>query len=76
MTMLKITADPRWRALRIPDSKLVSAEEHRDTMNTVFTEAERRLAVPTLRDMPKRRTLNNDPLSRWTDPRGRVRFSR
>lgn len=76
VTMLRITADPHWRAHRIPDSKFISAENHRKTMDAVFSEAERLLAVPTLRTPPRKRTFNNDPLFRWTDPRGRVRFSR
>jgi hypothetical protein len=75
VSLLGMIADPRWRRCRIPDSRLVTAEQHQHAMNIVFTEAERRLAVSTLRDMPKKKAIQNDPLSRWVDPRGRVRFT-
>jgi hypothetical protein len=52
VTLLGMLANPRWRRLRMPDSNLVSSEEHRNTMAELFTEAEHRRALPTLRKMP------------------------
>ncbi|MEG3627507.1 TniQ family protein [Streptomyces poriticola] len=74
VSLLGLIADPRWRAHRIPTGRHVSIEDHRDAISVIFAEAERRLSVPTLRVMPERRTFHNDPLFRWTNPRGRVHF--
>ncbi|WP_210577773.1 hypothetical protein [Streptomyces sp. GESEQ-4] len=41
-----------------------------------FSAAARRIGVATLKAKPKRKPLHNDPLFRWVDPRGRVRFGR
>ncbi len=70
--LLGILADPRWRQLRMPDSTLVSPEEHRNAMAELFTEAERQLALSTLRKMPYNKKIHHDPLFRWADPRGRA----
>lgn len=72
VTLLGMLANPRWRQLRMPDSNLVSAEEHRNTMAELFTEAEQRLALPTLRKMPGGKKIHHDPLFRWADPKGRA----
>ncbi|OAL16731.1 hypothetical protein A4V12_02920 [Streptomyces noursei] len=76
VSLLGLIADPRWRAHRVPTDRHVSVEDHHDAIAVIFAEAERRLSVPTLRVMPERRTFHNDPLFRWTDPSGRVRFPR
>ncbi|MFJ5843062.1 TniQ family protein [Streptomyces shenzhenensis] len=72
VALLGMLANPRWRRLRMRDSMLVPAEEHRQTMAALFTEAEHRLTLPTLREMPDRKKIFHDPLSRWADPRGRA----
>ncbi|MFI9228498.1 hypothetical protein [Streptomyces rimosus] len=74
VTLLELIADPRWRAHRILGGRQTTADEHEQTIDVVFTRLEQRLAVPTLRSMPERKLFNNDPLFRWIDPRGRIRF--
>ncbi|WP_328901390.1 TniQ family protein [Streptomyces sp. NBC_00441] len=68
VTMLSIIADPCWRKYRMPDSRLVTVEEHRHAMDMVFAEAEQRLGVPTLRDMPGKKSFHNDPSPAGSTP--------
>lgn len=75
VSVLGIIADPRWRALRIHRTSDVAFERHQETIDAIYTEAERRLSIRTLREMPDaRHAFRNDPLFRWTDARGRGRF--
>ncbi|MEU2247415.1 TniQ family protein [Streptomyces sp. NPDC019224] len=75
VSILGIIADPRWRALRIHRKSGIAFERHQETIAAIYIEAERRLSIHTLREMPDaRHALRNDPLFRWTDARGRGRF--
>ncbi|MFE6483026.1 hypothetical protein ACFVGN_08845 [Streptomyces sp. NPDC057757] len=81
VTMLGLIGDENWRSHRIPASQEVTAETHRNAIDTVFTEATRRLGVTTLRPsrggrlfrpVSRASSFHNDALFRWVDPRGRV----
>jgi hypothetical protein len=70
VTLLGMLADPAWRALREP-GRWTSLSQHRRTIDSVYTEAEHRLNVPTLREKLRSHAFSNDPLFRWTDSLGR-----
>ncbi|MET9731408.1 hypothetical protein ABZZ79_12350 [Streptomyces sp. NPDC006458] len=61
-----MVADPAWRALRAP-RRWANLRQHRRTINAVYTEAEQRLNVPTLREKLRSHAFSNDALFRWTD---------
>ncbi|MFF6949385.1 hypothetical protein ACFZAD_12090 [Streptomyces iakyrus] len=70
VTLLGMVADPAWRAIRAP-RRWANLSQHRRTINAVYTEAEQRLNVPTLREKLRSHAFSNDALFRWTDSLGR-----
>ncbi|MFI0260185.1 hypothetical protein ACH4OW_14280 [Streptomyces sp. NPDC017056] len=70
VALLGMVADLAWRALRAP-RRWANLSRHRRSITAVYTEAEQRLNVPTLREKLRSHAFSNDAFFRWTDSLGR-----